>query len=49
MLAWVVSRMKKGTPVPYCTRNGLGLIVGALPSRPSAQAYQVPAVAGVGA
>ena len=31
----------------YCTRNGLGLTVGALPSVPAAQAYQLPAVAGV--
>lgn len=32
----------------YCTWNGLGLTVCALPSSPSAQAYQLPAVAGVG-
>ena len=32
----------------YCTTNGLGLIVCALLSRPSPQANQVPAAAGVG-
>jgi hypothetical protein len=32
----------------YCTRNGLGLTVRALLSRPSPQVNQVPAAAGVG-
>jgi hypothetical protein len=32
----------------YCTAKGLGLTVGALPSRPSPQTYQLPADAGVG-
>ena len=32
----------------YCTTKGLELTVCALPSMPSAHAYQLPAVAGVG-
>ena len=32
----------------YCTTNGLKLTVEALPSRPSAQVYQLPGVFGVG-
>ncbi len=39
---WTKTRL-----MSYCTRNELVLAVNALPSKPSAQVYQVPAVAGV--